>query len=844
MKKLAFLPLLLFAVYGGHTMAETLPAPQTRGVWISENYLTGGPSAIETMIRNLSAANVNVIYVEVYTHGETIYPSTVMENAGGVLQNPTFAGTDPLKTIIDIAHRYGIQVFAWFASPFLLSVASSPNQIPPILVKHPDWTAIPRDTTEHYFPSSSGSGYTFEIDPTVTGAANFVVNLETEVARNYPDIDGIETDIENDTTGWYGDTARALFMKETGNPDPLTLPDYDAAWFAWRQQEVTNVVKSIYQSVKSVNPECVVSAAVPPPYMSGYSLESWSVWADSGYVDVMEPMLYLSPSSFSTELSISDTYVPNGFQIFPGVDIGTAGSFTKALTEMTDATSGGAEGVVIWYYGYLLSYPGAFTSLKSQLFPEKTLPSFDDLIIDNYGGGVFRTTGSWDTQRGGLGGYGGTYMAAPATSGDTAIFSQRIYRSGNYDLYGYWPGDSSSNCARAVVQVAASNLNRVDTVDQKLDLNSWDYIDRVYLNSGDVVSIRLFGTGGGNLVANAFRLRRANQFVLSDYAVPDSETILLKFSNPLLDPLSPATSVSASSGGSTLKSFVDPVDNTILHVTIPAVRQDVPFTVDVSSLVDNSYDTLSFSQAMDYDPDSTTLIVDDQTQNSFLRMSGVWIQDTSSSAIDGEFWLAKQSSPLAEAEWGPLPIEKDGYYDVYVHIPSAGVAVSSRCLYIVKNDIATDSVYVSQQSGVGSWMDIGNFPFNVGGQYSVSISSLPGADASQYVVADAVMLKRSVEVTGIKSTAGIAPEKFNLGNNYPNPFNPSTIIDVSLARSGFMSLRIYNVLGQLVKVVDEGYKQAGEYRYTIDMDRFASGVYFYTLRQGTNVMTKKMLFLK
>ena len=532
MKRSFLITFLLIAVYGRLAMADALPAPQTRGVWISENYLTGGPGAIETMIRNLSAANVNVIYVEVYTHGETIYPSNVMENAGGVLQNPTFTGTDPLKTVIDIAHQYGIQVFAWFASPFLLSQSSDPTQVPPILVKHPDWTAIPRDTTEHYFPSSGGSGYTFEIDPTVTGAANFVVNMETEVARNYPDIDGIETDIENDTTGWYGDTARALFMKETGNPDPLTLPDYDAAWFAWRQQQVTNVVKRIYESVKSVNPECVVSAAVPPPYMSSYSLELWSVWADSDYVDVMEPMLYLSPSSFSTELSISDTYVPNGFQIFPGVAINSAGSFSKALTEMTDATSAGAQGVVIWYYGYLLSYPAAFTTLKSDIFTEKTLPSFDDLIIDNYGGGKFSTTGSWNTQRGGLGGYGGTYLTAPAAPGDTAIFSQRIFRSGYYDLYGYWPGDSSSNCARAVVQVVASSTEKTDTVDQKANLNSWNYIDRIYLNSGDIVSVKLFGTDGSNLIANAFRLRRANQFVLSDYAVPDSETILLKFSNP------------------------------------------------------------------------------------------------------------------------------------------------------------------------------------------------------------------------------------------------------------------------------------------------------------------------
>jgi ribulose bisphosphate carboxylase small subunit len=59
-----------------------------------------------------------------------------------------------------------------------------------------------------------------------------------------------------------------------------------------------------------------------------------------------------------------------------------------------------------------------------------------------------------------------------------------------------------------------------------------------------------------------------------------------------------------------------------------------------------------------------------------------------------------------------------------------------------------------------------------------------------------------------------------------------------------MSLTVYTVLGQVVQVVDQGYKPAGEYIYNVNMDRFASGVYFYTLRQGTNSITKKMLLLK
>ncbi len=99
-------------------------------------------------------------------------------------------------------------------------------------------------------------------------------------------------------------------------------------------------------------------------------------------------------------------------------------------------------------------------------------------------------------------------------------------------------------------------------------------------------------------------------------------------------------------------------------------------------------------------------------------------------------------------------------------------------------------------------------------------------------------------VTGVKPRTQSIPDKFRLSNNYPNPFNPSTAIKVDLAKSGLVSLKIYNVLGQLVKVVDKGYKPAGEYTYDINMDQFASGVYFYTLQEGSNFMAKKMVLLK
>lgn len=100
------------------------------------------------------------------------------------------------------------------------------------------------------------------------------------------------------------------------------------------------------------------------------------------------------------------------------------------------------------------------------------------------------------------------------------------------------------------------------------------------------------------------------------------------------------------------------------------------------------------------------------------------------------------------------------------------------------------------------------------------------------------------QTLSVQTVSNSIPTQFALSQNYPNPFNPSTDIRVSLRKSGPMSLTIYNVLGEVVKVVDQGYKPAGVYMYNVNMDNFASGVYFYSLRQGSNMVTKKMLLLK
>jgi len=94
------------------------------------------------------------------------------------------------------------------------------------------------------------------------------------------------------------------------------------------------------------------------------------------------------------------------------------------------------------------------------------------------------------------------------------------------------------------------------------------------------------------------------------------------------------------------------------------------------------------------------------------------------------------------------------------------------------------------------------------------------------------------------ANAGI-PVKFALNQNYPNPFNPSTTIRYAVDKSGPVSLKIYNITGQLVRsVLDNVPVDVGEHAVRVDMNRLASGVYMYVLQAGTQRQTKFMTLLK
>jgi len=99
-------------------------------------------------------------------------------------------------------------------------------------------------------------------------------------------------------------------------------------------------------------------------------------------------------------------------------------------------------------------------------------------------------------------------------------------------------------------------------------------------------------------------------------------------------------------------------------------------------------------------------------------------------------------------------------------------------------------------------------------------------------------------LVGVTEDGSISPHTFELMQNYPNPFNPTTTIRYSIPRSGRVTLKIYNILGQQVETLVDEVLSGGEYKALFEGHTVASGVYFYVLKFNHQMTASKMMLVK
>ena len=106
-------------------------------------------------------------------------------------------------------------------------------------------------------------------------------------------------------------------------------------------------------------------------------------------------------------------------------------------------------------------------------------------------------------------------------------------------------------------------------------------------------------------------------------------------------------------------------------------------------------------------------------------------------------------------------------------------------------------------------------------------------------------------VVGVKDgeIIGNAIKSFTLLQNYPNPFNPTTTIEYQIPKAGNVKVNIYNITGQLIRTIENSFKNAGAYKVNWDSrnnfnQSVASGIYLFQVKYENSFLTKKLILVK
>ncbi len=234
------------------------------------------------------------------------------------------------------------------------------------------------------------------------------------------------------------------------------------------------------------------------------------------------------------------------------------------------------------------------------------------------------------------------------------------------------------------------------------------------------------------------------------------------------------------------------------------------------------------------------------TRNQMILVSGsVIVQGNASNAVllkcnpggSGSL-LVHYAGPAGVAYGGGLCEDRNGF--VYFSGRCIGTLGNSESFAFkadTSGEIAWEAHYTINPAAPTIPVDLavdGSGNLVLSGYYSSS--DLPGYS---------YFLAKFGEVpAGVYEKTETLPTSAELYQNYPNPFNPSTLIRYVLPKRSQADLTVYNILGQQVTVLVQGEQEAGSHEVRFDGSGLSSGVYFYRLRAGDFVQSKKLLLLK
>lgn len=301
------------------------------------------------------------------------------------------------------------------------------------------------------------------------------------------------------------------------------------------------------------------------------------------------------------------------------------------------------------------------------------------------------------------------------------------------------------------------------------------------------------------------------------------------------------------------------LDSTVAKIVVTNVNRKPAFTAALKDTAIGENQKLTFTyKASDPDNDAVTLSVKSAPAGStFDAATGVftWTPDFGKKGIYTVV-IGVTDGNLADSTTAKVTVNFTNRAPVFSAMPKDTVLylkASTKNPYYSKysftykaTDPDNDAVkYYLTAGPAGAKLDsvTGVFEYTLAtnvtydGKITVTIKDVNGASA-----VNSINFKVAVMVS-VENEAGI-PSEYALKQNFPNPFNPTTNIKYALPKESRVSLRVYNLIGQEVKVLVNQVQPAGNYIVDFNAANLPSGIYIYRLDAGTFNQTRKMTLLK
>ena len=223
-------------------------------------------------------------------------------------------------------------------------------------------------------------------------------------------------------------------------------------------------------------------------------------------------------------------------------------------------------------------------------------------------------------------------------------------------------------------------------------------------------------------------------------------------------------------------------------------------------------------------------------------ISGVAIAANGTALLDGNGYMHLATNTAAPGIGPPPP-----YNRITPLAMNDNLEVVGEIRHFIEDVGTWYSCFIESNGYMYDLRCLGNFPSSWYRLQATGINNdgtIVGVAEEESGEAHVFVLNRSTPTSVEENQSEVLPNEFQLLQNYPNPFNPSTTIKYQLPSESKVTLTIYNVLGQVIKVLVDGIQTGGYKLVEWNASGIASGVYFYTIKAGNFIETKKMILLK